>query len=323
MPQPLFGRLVPRRVLAALVLPVLLLTGCAEQPRAAAPSTSDVVTSDVADVEVTGGLGEKPTVAYDGRFETDTTERVVLEEGDGPVVALGQKVQLNYLGVNGRDGTEFDTSYDTPDQPASFVLEQGQLINGFITGLEGVKAGSRVLVGISPEDGYGPSGGQPEAGIEQDDSLLFVIDVISSSEVLKRATGTPVPPLAGLPTVSLGPDGAPTIDVPSGPPSTKTLAQALITGAGAPVKEGQTLTVHFTIVAWETGEVIESSWAKGSPVPLPLVQGQIMPALVANLTGEPVGSQVMIVVPPEVASEGAAEPVTDTLVFVFDILDAQ
>ena len=59
MPQPLLGRLTPRRLLAALVLPVLLLTGCADEPGEAAPSTSDVVTSDVNDVEVTGEPGEK------------------------------------------------------------------------------------------------------------------------------------------------------------------------------------------------------------------------------------------------------------------------
>jgi len=322
VPQPLLGRLTPRRLLATLVLPVLLLTGCADEPAEPDPTASEVVTSDLSDVEVTGDVGDKPTVSYDGRFETDTTERVVLEEGDGAALQLGQKVELNYLGVNGRDGMEFDTSFGNPE-PASFVLEPGQLIDGFITGLEGVKIGSRVLVGISPEDGYGPAGGQPDAGIEKDDSLLFVIDVLDATDVLKRAKGTPVEPGAGLPTVTLAADGAPTIEVPSGPPSPKTLEQTLITGEGAPVEEGQTLTVHYTLVGWESGEVIESSWENGAPVPLPLVQGQVMPALVASLTGKPVGSQVMIVVPPQVASEGAAEPVTDTLVFVFDILDAQ
>lgn len=324
LPLPPIGRRLPRRLLAALVLPALLLTGCAEQPGEAVPSTSDVVTSDVADVEVTGEPGEKPTVAYDGRFETDTTERVVLDEGDGPVVTLGQKVELNYLGVNGRDGTEFDTSYDTPEQPASFVLEEGQLIDGFITGLEGVKAGSRVLVGISPQDGYGPAGGQPDAGIEKDDSLLFVIDVIGSSEVRTRASGTPAEPLgAGLPAVVLAADGAPTITPPAGPPPRKLVIRPLIVGDGPPVAEGQRLTVHYTLVRWADGEVIESSWANGAPVSLPLVQGQVMPPVIVGLGDKTVGSQVMIVVPPGEASEGAAEPVTDTLVFVFDILDAQ
>ncbi len=47
-----------------------------------------------------------------------------------------------------------------------------------------------MLVGITPDDGYGPAGGQPDAGIEEDDSLLFVIDVLDAVDVLKRAAGT-------------------------------------------------------------------------------------------------------------------------------------
>ena len=322
MPRPLLRRLVPRRLLLALVLPAVLLGACAD-PEDPEPSPSTVVTSDVADVEVTGEVGKKPTVSYDGEFRASTTERRVLVEGTGAPVALGQKVILNYLGVNGRDGMEFDTSFDTPDQPASFVLEQGQLIDGFIAGLEGVTIGSRVLVGITPDDGYGPAGGQPDAGIEEDDSLLFVIDVVDAVDVLERAAGTAVPPVAGLPTVTLAEDGAPTITPPAGPPPIKLLVTDLIVGAGEPVAENQTLTVQYTLVKWATGEVIESSWANGAAVPLPLIQGQVMPAIIAGLSTKTVGSQVMLTVPAAVASEGASEPVTDTLVFVFDILDAQ
>ncbi len=330
MPRPLTGarsarvpaRRPVRRLLAlVLVLPALLLAGCQDEPEPEA-SAPEVVTSDIADVEVTGEPGEKPTVSYDGTFEAASTERLVLEEGTGPEVQLGQKVSLNYLGVNGRDGMEFDTSFDNP-APASFVLEEGQLIDGFITALEGVKAGSRVVVGITPDDGYGPAGGQPDAGIEAEDSLIFVIDVLSSTDVLERAAGTTQEPLAGLPTVALAEDGTPTVTVPAGPPPTEPLFQKLIVGEGDTIELGQTLTVHYVLQQWSDGEVLESSWAKGAPVPLPLVQGQVMPTLIANLEGVAVGSQVMLVVPPDAASEGAAEPVTDTLVFVFDILDAE
>ncbi len=70
--------------------------------------------------------------------------------------------------------------------------------------------------------------------------------------------------------------------------------------------------------------MIESSWANGAAVPLPLDPGPgDAGASIAGLVDQTVGSQVMLVVPPDVASEGASEPVTDTLVFVFDILDAQ
>ena len=321
MPRPLTGALSVRRLLVlALVVPALLLAGCQDEPDPDA-TAPEVVTTDVADVEVTGEPGEKPVVAYDGRFEAESTERVILTEGTGAEVKMGQKVSLQYLGVNGRDGMEFDTSYGTPT-PASFVLEQGQLIAGFITGLEGVRIGSRVLVGITPDDGYGPAGGQPDAGIEEDDSLLFVIDVLDATDVLKRATGEAVVPPNGIPTVVLAEDGTPTVTPPAGPAVTETLIQPLITGPGPVVESGQSLTVHYVLVRWETGEVVESSWANGAPVPLPVGSGQVMQALDAALIGKTVGSQVMVVVPPDEASKGATEPVTDTLIFVFDILDA-
>jgi peptidylprolyl isomerase len=315
---------VRRLLVGLLLLPALLLSACqdasGEDP---APSTSDVVTTDIADVDVEGEAGEKPVVSWDGRFEAAATERRVLSEGapDEKVVALGDRVELNYLGVNGRDGTEFDTSFGNPE-PASFVLKEGGLIAGFIAALEGVRVGSRVVVGITPEDGYGAQG-QASAGIEGEDSLIFVIDVLDTTPVLARATGEPVAPMAGLPTVTLGADGTPTVAVPAGPPPKKLLYTQLITGAGEPVQAGQTLTAHYVLVAWETGEVIESSWAQGAPVPLPIGQGQVMEALDAGLIDQPVGSQIMLVVPPDVASEGATTPVENTLIFVIDILDAQ
>jgi peptidylprolyl isomerase len=316
---------VRRLLIGLLLLPALLLTACQQAPADdPAPTTDDVVTTDIADVAVEGETGEKPELSWDGRFEAAETERVVLAEGapEQPVVQLGQRVELNYLGVNGRDGTEFDTSFGNPE-PASFVLEEGGLIQGFIAALEGVRVGSRVVVGITPEDGYGPSGGQPDAGIEADDSLIFVIDVLDTTDVLARATGTPVPPMAGLPTVTLAADGTPTVAIPAGPPPKDLLYTQLITGALPPVQSGQTLTAHYVLVAWETGEVIESSWAQGAPVPLPIGQGQVMEALDAGLVDQPVGSQIMLVVPPDVASEGATTPVENTLVFVIDILDAR
>ncbi len=116
-----------RLLIGLLLLPALLLTACQQAPADdPAPTTDEVVTTDIADVAVEGAAGEKPELSWEGRFEAAETERRVLEEGpaDQPVVQLGQRVELNYLGVNGRDGTEFDTSFGNPE-PASFVLEEG------------------------------------------------------------------------------------------------------------------------------------------------------------------------------------------------------
>lgn len=313
-----------RRLLAALLLiPLLLLAGCNSGSPDDGPSPTPVVTTgDLTDVDVTGPPGEKPTVAWDGVFEATSTGRRVLTEGDGPVVALGQKVSINYLGVNGRDGTEFDTSFGNPEA-ASFVLDEGSVIKGFATGLDGVTVGSRVLVGITPEDGYGPAGGQPEAGIEADDSLLFVIEVLGVKDVLDRATGTAVQPMPGLPTVALDPaTGAPTVTTPAGPPPTQLIIQPLIVGAGAKTVAGQSLTVQYHLVNWADSSVIESSWTRGTPAPLQIGNGVLLPGLDAGLTGQTIGSQILLVVPPGEATQGSGGG-EDTIVFVVDILDAE
>ncbi len=311
-----------RRLFALLLLlPVLVLSACgSDTPEPTA--TPEVTTTKLADVEVTGAGGKKPTVSWDGTFSTAKTDRRILAEGAGPVVALGQKVSINYLGVNGRDGTEFDSSFGNP-KPASFVLDEGSVIKGFATGLAGVPVGSRVLVGITPDDGYGPGGGQPAAGIEADDSLLFVIDVLGVNDVLDRATGTPVPPMPGLPTVTLdAATGAPTVTTPGGPPPKDLIIQPLIVGTGTKTQPGQSLTVQYHLVKWADNSVIESSWTKGTPAPLTIGDGSILPGLDAGLTDQPIGSQILLVVPPGEATQGAAGG-DDTIVFVVDILDAE
>ncbi len=310
-----------RRLLTALLLfPLLVLGGC-DTGSPGGSETPEVTTSDLAKVDVTGKAAEKPTVSWDGTFEAASTSRRVLSEGDGAVVALGQKVSINYLGVNGRDGMEFDTSFGDPE-PASFVLEEGSVIKGFATGLAGVTVGSRVLVGITPEDGYGEAG-QPDAGIEGNDSLLFVIDVLGVKDVLDRATGEAVPAMPGLPTVTLDKaTGAPTVTVPGGPPPTKLIIQPLIVGTGAKTVAGQSLTVQYHLVNWADNAVKESSWEKGAPAPLRIGTGEIIPGLDAGLTDQTIGSQILLVVPPGEATQGNAGG-EETIVFVVDILDAE
>ncbi len=320
-----------RRLLALSVVPLLLLAGCGDTPDAPDPTSSSSegapapTDSDVESVEVAGAEGEKPTVEFAAPFGVAATERTVLREGDGPAVALGQKVTVEYLAVNGRDAAEFDSSYDRA--PATFILDEGTVIPGFATGLDGVNVGSRVLVAVAPDDGYGPQGGVPDASIEADDTLLFIIDVTAASDVLDRATGAPVEPPDGLPGVTLAEDGKPTITVPEGPAPTELVVQPLITGEGPVVEAGQQITVHYTGVKWPGGEQFDSSWDRGSPATFPIGTGGVIPGWDAGLVGQPVGSQVLLVVPPAQGYGEQGNPQggisgTDTLVFVVDILDA-
>ena len=55
----------------------------------------------------------------------------------------------------------------------------GRLIPGWDETLVGKKVGSRVELIVPPEKGYGEEG-MPNAGIEGDDTLVFVVDILDA-----------------------------------------------------------------------------------------------------------------------------------------------
>jgi peptidylprolyl isomerase len=315
---------------AVLLTLLLALAGCGSGGDGGGETEATAVPGEQAldQVTVSGGEGEQPTVDLEGEVRAADTAREVLREGDGEVVEAGQRVTVEYVGVNGRDGEVFDTSYG--GQPATFTLDEG-VIAGFAEGLTGVPVGSRVVVAVAPSDGYGPQGGVPDAGIEADDTLVFVIDVTSAAAVaavLDRAEGEPVTPPAGLPTVTLAEDGAPTVTLPEGEPPAELVVQPLITGTGPVVESGQVVTVHYTGLTWPGGEVFDSSWERGQPAEFPIGVGRVIDGWDSGIVGQPVGSQLLLVIPPALGYGEDGNPEagiegTDTLVFVVDVLAAQ
>jgi peptidylprolyl isomerase len=309
----------------ALIVAVAVVAGCAGSP-SGDTSTSTKTTTDLAAVKVSGQPGAKPDVSVPKPFATTKTDRRVLTNGTGGIVAPGQRVTIDYVGVNGTDGKEFDSSYGKPDK-AIFTLDDKQIIKGMVEGLSGVTVGSRVLIAVPPVDGYGTAGA-PAAGIGPTDTLVFVIDVKSASTLLKRATGTAVKPKAGLPGVKLDTKtGKPTITIPKGKAPNSLVVQTLISGTGAKVTKGQTITVNYTGAIWPGGKVFDSSWNTGSPASFPIGEGKVIAGWDLGLVGQKVGSQVLLVIPPDKGYGVSGKPEagikgTDTLVFVVDILDA-
>lgn len=313
------------RRFGAVVVAAAVVAGCAGAPSDEA-STSTEPTTDLAVVEVTGKAGAKPTLDVHAPFAATKTDRRMLTSGTGDVVKPGQRITIDYLGVNGTDGKEFDTSYDKPDR-ATFTLDDSQIIKGMVDGLAGTTVGSRVLIAVPPKDGYGTQGA-PDAGIGPTDTLLFVIDVKSASTVLTRATGKAVAAKKGLPEVALDKKtGKPTITLPRGKAPASLVVQPLINGSGAKVVKGQTITVHYTGMIWPGGKVFDSSWTNGSPASFPIGVGRVIAGWDQGLVGKKVGSQVLLVIPPDKGYGATGKPEagikgTDTLVFVVDILDA-
>ncbi|HXH78119.1 FKBP-type peptidyl-prolyl cis-trans isomerase [Nocardioides sp.] len=98
---------------------------------------------------------------------------IPLIEGSGDAISEGDSVTVDYYGAVYGEDKAFDESYS--GEPASFTLAEGSLIDGWVTGLAGVKAGSRVMLIIPAEQGYGSEG---TGGIPGGSTLVFVIDVL-------------------------------------------------------------------------------------------------------------------------------------------------
>jgi peptidylprolyl isomerase len=308
----------------ALIAAAAVVAGCASAPKSDPKSNTQTAT-DLSSVSVTGKAGVKPAIKVQTPFAAAKTDRRTLTSGSGAIVSPGQRITIDYVGVNGTDGKEFDTSFGKTDS-ATFTLDDKQIIKGMVTGLSGVTVGSRVLIAVPPADGYGTTGA-PAAGIGPTDTLLFVVDVKSASAVLKRAEGTAVKPKSGLPKVTLDKTGKPTIKVPSGKAPSSLVIQPLIEGKGAKVTKGQTITVHYTGVIWPGGKAFDSSWTSGTPASFQIGVGKVITGWDQGLVGQKVGSQILLVIPPDKGYGAAGKPEagikgTDTLVFVVDILDA-
>ncbi|MGV0836335.1 FKBP-type peptidyl-prolyl cis-trans isomerase [Mycolicibacterium thermoresistibile] len=128
-------------------------------------------------VAVTGPTDEAaPLVTVDGPFSVTETQVQTLQDGDGPVVAETATVLVCYMGVNGRDGSVFDNSYER-GAPVDFPLNG--VITGFQKAIAGQNVGSTVAVAMTSEDGY--PDGQPAAGIQPGDSLIFAIKILDAT----------------------------------------------------------------------------------------------------------------------------------------------
>lgn len=97
--------------------------------------------------------------------------------GDGPEVSKDSTIVTRYLGQVFKAKKPFDEAYSKPE-PAVFKVDG--LVEGWQQGLEGVPAGSRVVIVVPPDLGYGKEGNEG-AGIKGTDTLYFVLDILATT----------------------------------------------------------------------------------------------------------------------------------------------
>lgn len=316
-----------RKVVALSVAAALLisLAGCTTSapsgtctPSVTEGSASKLITAD-------GGFGSQPTADFPTPLIAKKTQVTVLKEGSGKRLYDGDFVQFYATQFNGETGdlSAPSASYDYPGY--NLTVQKDDPIDSIF---ECVTAGSRLAVAIA-----GAAKGDP--------TTVFVIDV--QTALNGKATGRNEIAQAGMPSIVTAPNGEPGFTILPVDAPTALKYSTLITGDGKKVKAGDVLFVKFSAVTWEHPSVISSTWDSetGNPVPITLKPYDatntplgVAEGVVTALTGQTVGSQVLVVLPPKSYSNGLGTNGTDsngspvpiqgpdgsTLVFVYDIL---
>lgn len=294
-----------------------------ESPSASA-STSESSTAAASGElpTVKGGFGEAPTITVPDSEPPSELVVKTLIKGKGDAVEADETAVVNYVGVRWDDGKAFDSSFDR-GAPAGLVLGAGAIPPGLDSGLVGLRAGTRALLVLPPDEAYGDT--PPGDPIQAGDTLVFVVDVLGSHAGDETAKGEPAPTEDdSLPYVSITPK-APEIIIPAGSPSKQLIVIPVVVGTGPKVQKGDTVVVQYKGVLWRNGKEFDASWGRGQPFVTTIGQGATLPAWDKGLVGQTVGSRVMLVVPPKDgygdAGSGQIKG-TDTMVFAVDILGA-
>jgi FKBP-type peptidyl-prolyl cis-trans isomerase len=275
-------------------------------------------------LKVAGALGRQPTVTIPKSGPRGKLAVKTLHEGKGDKITNGDLVAANYVGYrwNGGDHKLIASSYDS-GRPAMFPY--GHLVAGLDKALAGQRPGARVMAVIPPGAGYGVNGYAPMQ-IGGNDSLVFVLDVIAAYHNGAGARGRPqLQPDTRLPQVSAG--AAPTMKIPSARPPARLQVRTIIQGGGRPVEARQLVVFHDLGQIWRNGKMFESTRGRGHPDSVVVGAGQMLAGWDRAVVGRPVGSRVLVVIPPGDgygAKGHSASGITrgDTLAFVIDIIAA-
>lgn len=128
-------------------------------------------------------MAHDPTVKPEIDFPGDQPPaELVIEDitvGDGREAQAGDTIKAHYVGVAWSTGEEFDASWNR-GAPLSFQVGVGQVIQGWDTGILGMKVGGRRKLTIPPELGYGDRGAGGAIG--PGETLIFVVDLVAADK---------------------------------------------------------------------------------------------------------------------------------------------
>ncbi|TIC87683.1 hypothetical protein E8D34_08345 [Nocardioides sp. GY 10113] len=287
-------------------------------------------------VEVSGDFGTTPTFDFSDQLVAGEEEQKTLIEGDGPEVADGDQVLVQYTVA---DGFTEDVVLDTYDQETTGFLatvggEAAQpqvasdLFTGYLSGLidDGMTVGTRFAVTVGVPQAFADyTTAFTDYGIGNEDGLVFVVDLAS----LAAPTGTEKKAPAWAPTV-VEKDGVPaSLDFKGTPkPSGDLEVATLVKGDGPVVKSGQTILVNYLGQVYKGKKPFDESFSRSGGLSAVVggKQASVVKGWSKGLVGQTVGSRVLLEIPPALGygdqKQGDSIPANSTLYFVVDIADA-
>ena len=265
-------------------------------------------------VSASGKLGSKPDISFKTPFKVENQAHQVIQEGNGEVIRDGDRVCTRSLALDAKTGKVINSTWDKSSPECSIVISK-KSIPAYYDTFKGLKVNSTVAVGID-ESGSGSS--------QATDSYIMALTFVSRSKDLTRAQGQKVTDLPNnLPKISLDDKGKPSLDLNGYKPEAGLVVQPLIKGKGAKVGQHQSVSANYTGWLASDGKQFDSSWDRGQASDFSL--DQVIKGWQQGLAGQTVGSQVLLVIPPDLgygSQKQQSIPANSTLIFVVDILAA-
>ena len=319
-----------RRTRAALALTALLLPLAACGSESDSEEAADTAGEGISGVAFSGEVGESLEVEWDGGVaSTDATEVTTLVEGDGETIEEGDVVTTYLYVANGTTEEQVYNDYDT-GTPQSLPYDEAQVGPVFTDLMEGATYGSRVAAVTTAEELFGGTAEGNPLGLPVDDAVVVVADLVSPQEV------APTP--ASQEAEEADPDTQPTVVEEGGDPvgldfsgveepELDTPVQVLVLeeGDGPQVTPQDTVTVDYLGAVYDAEAPFDESYSRGEPLVSPL--SGLIPGWAIGLEGVPVGSRVLLQIPPALGYGAQGSPPSipgnATLWFLIDVVEAE
>lgn len=173
---------------AALLASLLSIAigGCQKSGESGAASNADSTSESASSTKtsaIDGSASNQPIIGEPPFPIADSSKIVttpsglkyyIVQQGTGNKPRPGQKVIAMYHGLL-TNGEKFDSSYDRK-QPFDFTIGQGQVIRGWDEGFQLLSVGTKAILIIPPDLGYGA---QPMGNIPPNSTLIFHVELIN------------------------------------------------------------------------------------------------------------------------------------------------